>query len=361
MAERTSTSSTFDFVGSLELVRRFDSLRPVFLLALALTLLLIPAKAKAQEAPQCVFSMSNISFGTIDLAKGNPYDASGTFSYACTGDSREILHICPSFGLAAGDTRFLTGPGGGKLLYNLYIDESRNTIWGTWYSKTIKGPSIDVPLGRSEKTSGTATVYGRIAANQQSVPPGAYKGSINGGNVAISYGYASKGNCESFKHGDRSSLGFTVTATVQGANNGPAPITAPDATHPSGGGSAQVMPAQSADKKSLFQKLAENAQYQQQKQNETAAGSSGSPPPASDQSQSKQEQRAAFLETHACMTTDGADKANAFADDCNKVTSAPHSGCNIQQNSCDEIRKATQKGCWGMAASAPDFCLTKYH
>ena len=60
------------------------------------------------------------------------------------------------------------------------------------------------------------------------------------------------------------------------------------------------------------------------------------------------------------MTTDGADKANELADDCNKVTSAPHSGCNIQENTCDEIRKATQKGCWGLGASAPDFCLTKY-
>ena len=46
------------------------------------------------------------------------------------------------------------------------------------------------------------------------------------------------------------------------------------------------------------------------------------------------------------MTTDGADKANEFADDCNKVTSAPHAACNIQQNTCDEIRNATQKGCW---------------
>jgi len=38
------------------------------------------------------------------------------------------------------------------------------------------------------------------------------------------------------------------------------------------------------------------------------------------------------------MTTDGADKANELADDCNKVTSAPHSGCNIQENTSDTER-----------------------
>ena len=37
----------------------------------------------------------------VDLQKGNPYDAAGTFTYACTGNSREILRICPSWELPA--------------------------------------------------------------------------------------------------------------------------------------------------------------------------------------------------------------------------------------------------------------------
>ena len=78
-------------------------------------------------------------------------------------------------------------------------------------------------------------------------------------------------------------------------------------------------------------------------------------------SDSDQEKRASDIESHSCMTTDGADKANALAGDCEKVTSAPHKDCNIQQNSCDEIRKATQKGCWGKGAEGPDWCLTKYN
>ncbi len=78
-------------------------------------------------------------------------------------------------------------------------------------------------------------------------------------------------------------------------------------------------------------------------------------------SQDRQEARAGFIEGHSCMTTLGADKANELAADCEKVTDDPHKGCNIQENSCDEIKKATQKGCWGRGAEGPDWCLTRYN
>lgn len=321
-----------------------------------LFLFLSPRFAHAQ-GPQCTFSASNISFGTVDLRKGNPYDAAGNFTYACTGDARQIVRICPSWGIAADGTRWMTNAGGNKLVYNLYTDADRNTVWGTWYSKTIKGASIDVPLGRSQRTTGSVPIYGRIAANQQSVSPGDYKANINGGNAAVSYGYANQGSCDSFKHGSRVSVGVSIAATVSGGQSGPEAITAPDATNPNPGNTAQVNSGQPEQKKSVLQKLQENAEYQQQKQNPAAASSDNQ---ASDSSQTQAEQRARYIETHSCMTTQGADKANELADECNKVTSAPHSDCNIQEHTCDEIQKATQKGCWGMAASAPDFCLTKY-
>lgn len=97
----------------------------------------------------------------------------------------------------------------------------------------------------------------------------------------------------------------------------------------------------------------------------TASDGNGHPahPDAKEQKGAKPDEkssRATFLETHACMTTDGAEKANALFEDCKRVTSGSHGSCNIQQNSCEEIRKATQKGCWGLAAEGPDFCFTKY-
>jgi hypothetical protein len=74
-----------------------------------------------------------------------------------------------------------------------------------------------------------------------------------------------------------------------------------------------------------------------------------------------QAKKAADTESHSCMTTEGADKANELADDCKKVADHPDKACNIQQNSCDDIKKATQKGCWGKGAEGPDWCLTRYH
>jgi hypothetical protein len=142
----------------------------------------------------------------------------------------------------------MTDAGGDKLVYNLYTDDSRTTVWGTWYSKTTKGASIDAPLGRPQKVTGSMPVYGRIAADQQHVAPGAYTATINKGNAAVSYGYASKGSCESFKHGDRVSVGVTVSATVRGGERRPAAITAPDASKPSPGQAAQVNTGQPDEK-----------------------------------------------------------------------------------------------------------------
>ena len=167
----------------------------------------------------------------------------------------------------------MTDAANDKLFYNLYTDADRNTIWGTWYSKDIKGASIDVPLGRSQRITGSVPVYGRITANQQSVPPGAYQANINGGNAAVSFGYASQGSCDSFKHGARVSVGVRITASVHGAGSGPAPLTAPDATNPAPGTGPQASTgdADQKQKKSLLQKLKENAEYQQQQQNKAAA------------------------------------------------------------------------------------------
>ena len=108
-------------------------------------------------------------------------------------------------------------------------------------------------------------------------------------------------------------------------------------------------------KAGFWQKMQENAAYQKQQQESGSAA-----PAVSAKTSNKQEDRAKYLETHACLTTDGADKANALAGDCKKVTSESNKACNIQENTCDEIHSATQKACWGLAASAPDFCLTKY-
>ena len=366
-----------------------------------------PARA---DDPQCTFTMTNLSFNTVDPAGAQPALATGTLTYACVGDSREILRICPSFGIN-GTPRFMTDSADHKLLFDLYSDQGMATIWGTWFSKT-PGPSIEVPLGRSERTMGSAQVYGRIQAGQQGVPAGSYQLMEKRNDTVIAYGYASKGECKSLTHSTTwVHTPFTIYANVVngGAPGGQAQATPPpppgndQGGHKSGGG--------------IWSKLAANAQYQQAKQNgasdaqlaaiKNGTGGNGDKPPcrsedpnahlvngqwvgpncltepdnghyvtdeeakkqnddlrkqqAAQTSQSDQEKRAEDIESHSCMTSDGADKANTLAADCEKVTSAPHKGCNIQENTCDEIRSATRKGCNGLGAEGPDWCLTKYN
>jgi len=370
----------------------------IFLLAL-----FAPAARAQGPAPQCSFNITNISFGTVDVKNGRPYDATGTLNYVCTGDSRQIVRICPSLGIPNGQ-RFMTDDAGHKLFFNLYSDEARTTIWGTWYSKTVKAPAIDIPIGRSERVTGTATLYARVDPSQQSVPPGIYKSSISGGNSAFAYNYTSQGSCDAIKSGSRVSIPVSITARVSDGGPSSQPIVAPDATHTTDPGSAnssgQVTKPPPQQKRSFWQKMSDNAAYQQQHQGNNQpssnSGSGGSKPlckmsdsdvhlvdgnwagpnciavdangkPAHPEEVQQQtdsqdkERRGEYIESHSCMTTMGADKANSLADDCNKATRSPHTGCNVQQNTCDEIKDATKHGCDGQGASAPDFCFTRYN
>lgn len=186
----------------------------------AALLLSAGSPAQAQEI-NCTFSATNISFGSIDVSTGKPFDATGNFTYACTGDSRAMVRICPSWDI--GDVGQLDDGAGHRLQYNLYSDDNHSTIWSTWFGKT-KGPTIDVPIGRSERAAGDAPVYAEIAASQQSVPPGTYKATIGGGHVSIAYDSANQGSCDSIKHSQKSQrVSFTVTAKVVGAASGTAP------------------------------------------------------------------------------------------------------------------------------------------
>ena len=94
----------------------------------------------------------------------------------------------------------MTSDAGDKVAFKLYSDPDRTTLWGTWLNRKMPGPTLDVPIGRSEKASGSVKAYGRIDAGQQSVPPGAYKLSLKSNDTVITYGYVSEGSCDSFKN-----------------------------------------------------------------------------------------------------------------------------------------------------------------
>lgn len=174
------------------------------------------AQSDANARPKCTFSMSNIAFGTIDIATGRQMDTTGTFTYACTGDDHEVVRICPSFGTEPDGGRVMKDASGHTLAFNLYQDADRHNVWGTWFGKASQGPTIDVPLRRSGSGNGSATVYARIIDGQTSIAPGNYSATQSGNTTSIGYDYASKGSCSSIKHVyEAQRLPFTTTATVK--------------------------------------------------------------------------------------------------------------------------------------------------
>lgn len=327
----------------------------------SLGVLTLVTNARAQR-PQCTFNMSSISFGTVDVTNGRPYDATGTFTYACTGDAQEMVRICPSLAIPKEGPRYMTDAAGHQLFYNLYTDEARTEVWGSWFSK-VKAPTIETPVGRSEKTTGSAVIYARLEPGQKDAPPGVYTASIAGGHAVATYDYVKEGRCVGSIHGPWGKLDLTITARVGNGGDSLQPMVAPDATHPSN--SSSSVPSgqrpEAEQKRSLLQKLRDNAAYQQRKQEQAASdGDSRDSDSKKTKRDDQEANRAAYLESHSCMTTMGAEKAGQLSDDCNRTTSAPHTACNIQQNTCDEIKDATKRGCDGLGAQAPDFCFTRY-
>jgi spore coat protein U-like protein len=185
--------------------------------------------ARAQFGPHdqdgdlnCSFSMSGISFGTVDLSTGRQADAVGNFTYACTGASRQMVRICPSWDI--GSPGYLQDGAGHRLVFGLFSDESHASVWGTWFARN-QGFTIDVPMGRSERTMGSAPVYAAIPGGQTGVPPGTYRATIGGGHVSIAYANASNGSCDSIKHNyNVSRVSFTVSAVVTGPAVPMAPV-----------------------------------------------------------------------------------------------------------------------------------------
>jgi hypothetical protein len=101
--------------------------------ALSLGLMLGVAQA---DDPKCTFDISSISFGAVDVTNGHPYDATGEFNYACTGDARQIVRICPSLGLPKDGPRYLEDGAGHKPTHSSAIERSQMALWSPGQKKS---------------------------------------------------------------------------------------------------------------------------------------------------------------------------------------------------------------------------------
>jgi spore coat protein U-like protein len=175
--------------------------------------------APSHAAPlNCGFSITNLSFGSIDLTLNTTVDSTATFSANCTGNAGTVVRICPNINAGSGGTttgspRFMLS-GSNTLNFDLYQDAAHTIVWGSylWAFSSYTAPTIDITLNGGGSGSATATIYGRIRSGQQSQPPGSYSSSFSGSNTQIAYAAASGKTCATINQ-NITAAAFTVSAT----------------------------------------------------------------------------------------------------------------------------------------------------
>jgi len=180
----------------------------------------ITSPGSAQATPiSCGFTITNLSFGTVDLTLNTTIDSTATLSANCTGDAGTVVRVCPNINAGSGGTttgspRFMLS-GSDKLNFDLYQDAARTVVWGSylWAYSSYTAPTIDITLNAGGSGSATATIYGRISGGQQSLPPGSYSSAFSGSNTQIAYAAAGVGTCAAIGNLNATAASFTTDAT----------------------------------------------------------------------------------------------------------------------------------------------------
>ena len=146
----------------------------------ALTLA-VCAYANAAADPTCSVAASGVAFGNYDPLANTNADSSGSVSVTCTGSTSVTYSIAASAGTGTYSTRQQMS-GSHALDYNVFIDNSRTTVWGDGSQGTslISGNMTATSTG----TTQTSTVYGRVFSGQQTARVGSYSDTLT---VTVTY------------------------------------------------------------------------------------------------------------------------------------------------------------------------------
>jgi spore coat protein U-like protein len=173
------------------------------------------------RAQTCSFSIENSNFGNVDVTANTRATTSGTYSASCSLiPPTTAVRTCPNVGAgtgggdASGDPRYLTS-GSNQLRYNLYSDAGYTSVWGSrlWAGSA---PPTDITTVTLTNGSTSRTMFARVSAGQQAVPPGTYTSSFTG-HTAITYQayvpLTGPPSCATLAN-PSGTAPFTVTATV---------------------------------------------------------------------------------------------------------------------------------------------------
>ena len=126
----------------------------------------------ATVGKNCTISTNALAFGTYDPVVANAsanLDGTGSVTVGCTRGA--IASIALGGGSnSSGSTRRMADGTGNFLLYELYSDSSRTTVWNS-------GSGALTLTAAPSRATRDLTVYGRISSSQD-VPAGTYADTV---------------------------------------------------------------------------------------------------------------------------------------------------------------------------------------
>jgi spore coat protein U-like protein len=139
---------------------------------LLLAVLCWPGAAAAQY---CNVGMGNINFGTVNGVGDTAATVSGSMGVYCSNASTQYVRVCIALGApvdGSWDPRYLMGPNGARLAYNIYTDPGHTQIWGSAYGTAGQQVAVDVPIawGSGQKN---VNYYAKLPV-QNGAPAGSY-------------------------------------------------------------------------------------------------------------------------------------------------------------------------------------------
>lgn len=149
--------------------------------AASLTVGVPPASAASGSCAST--SMSDVSFGSLNVLSGASASTTATLTISCSGLAAGTYTYClslgPGSGAVSGSYRLMLASGGASIAYNLYQDAAHTVPWGSASDPSLGGvPSITLTEGTS--FTSTYTVYAATEAGQTAIAPGSYSSTFSG-------------------------------------------------------------------------------------------------------------------------------------------------------------------------------------
>jgi len=169
------------------------------------------------SAAVCTASFSGLGFGAVDTLSLSETTGSGNVDIDCTdvvaGNVTACIYLGAGSGGSSGATRFLTS-GSAQIAYGLYKDAGHVATWG----------GNDAALGTAQRivfsangdvATGSATIYGKVAAEQTSAAIGTYLSTLGGSSARIAYAEGTSLDCDSPAGAQEATGSLAVSATIE--------------------------------------------------------------------------------------------------------------------------------------------------